>query len=115
MNRPFATLMLLASLALTGVVRGESVRRDPTQPPPSYGPRPAKAASPAESFHPQQVVTVDGKRYLVWQGRRLAVGDMLQGARIERIEETEVWLRTENGLRKLPMFAGVEKKREGTR
>lgn len=85
------------------------MRRDPTQPPAAFAAQPLHAADPLDRFRPQQIVSIDGRRYLVWHGRRYAVGDTLEGARIERIEETQVWLRTEQGLRKLKMFAGVEK------
>lgn len=92
-------------------------RRDPTQPPAAYAPHAPHAApaDPLDGFRPHNILTVDGHRYLVWHGRRYAVGDTVQGARIERIEESEVWLRVDGGVRRIPMFAGVEKKREGTR
>jgi hypothetical protein len=86
----------------------QSARRDPTQPP-AYGAQQGTVRTPIDSFRPEHVVTVDGQRYLVWQGRRYRVGDTIQGARIERVSEVEIWLRTENGLRKLALFPGIEK------
>lgn len=84
-------------------------RRDPTQPPPSYGAQPHGERDPIEGLRADHLVTIDGRRYLMWQGRRYAVGDSVQGARIERIEDSEVWVRTAQGVRKLKVFAGVEK------
>lgn len=86
-------------------------RRDPTVPPAAYG---AQAQSPMarpafESFRPEHIVIVDGKRYLVWRGHRYGVGDSVQGARIERLDENEVWLRSGEGVRKLAMFPGIRK------
>lgn len=87
----------------------QSPRRDPTQPPPAYGAQQGTLRSPIDSFKPEHVVTVEGQRYLMWQGRRYRAGDTIQGARIERVGETDVWLRTESGLRKLALFPGIEK------
>jgi hypothetical protein len=84
--------------------------RDPTQPPAAYGAQPVPERDAIGGFRPQHLVTVDGQRYLVWQGRRYRVGDSVQGARIERIDDTEVWVRTHEGVRKLPLFAGIEKR-----
>lgn len=83
--------------------------RDPTQPPAALA-APPKARAAGESFRPAHVVIVDGRHYLLWQGRRYAVGDTLLGARIERIAETEVLLSSRDGVRRLPLFAGIEKK-----
>jgi hypothetical protein len=38
---------------------------------------------------------------------------MLEGARIERIDESAVWLRDAGGLRKLQRYPGVEKVAKG--
>ena len=84
-------------------------RRDPTQPPAAYGAKEGVAHDPLERFRPEHVVIVDGQRYLLWQGRRYRVGDSIQGARIERIDETELWLRIDGARRKLPLFPGIEK------
>jgi hypothetical protein len=49
----------------------------------------------------------------MWQGRRYNEGDSIEGARIERIEETGVWLRVAGSLRKVPVFANIEKRTPG--
>ncbi|HEX3096712.1 MAG TPA: hypothetical protein VHQ02_03280 [Usitatibacter sp.] len=102
--------LLLAASAACADARAQSAgRRDPTVPPPAYGAQPEARRDPIEGLRAEHLVTVDGRRYLMWRGRRYAVGDSLQGARIERIEDTGVWIRTEQGVRKLSLFAGVEK------
>ena len=48
--------------------------------------------------------------YLVDGTRLYGVGQKLGAFRIERISETEVWLRNGKELRKLPRFAGIQRK-----
>jgi hypothetical protein len=90
-----------------------TVLRDPTRPPPEWGPQPAPARSTADAFRPEHLVVIDGRRYVMWRGRRYREGESIGGARIERIDEAEVWLRTAEGVRKLPVFAGIEKRAPG--
>jgi hypothetical protein len=56
------------------------------------------------------VLIRDGKPYLVEGTRLYAVGQKIGGYRIERISETEVWLRGSDGLRKVPRFNGIQRK-----
>jgi hypothetical protein len=103
-------LVVLSVVLLPGAALAQPEGlRDPTVPPLVYSAKPGTVRNPIDSFRPEHLVAVDGQRYLVWKGRRYGVGDSVQGARIERLDETEVWLRTDGGLRKLPLFAGVEK------
>ena len=83
--------------------------RDPTQPPAVLA-APGSVRNPLDSFRPQHLVIEGGERYLVWNGRRYRAGDVISGGQIERITETEVWLRGSDGLRKLPLFSGIEKR-----
>ncbi len=84
--------------------------RDPTQPPPEYAlPLRGERLLP-DVIDPKHLVVVNGVRYLIWKSRWLAVGDSIDGARLERISETEVWVRNAAGLRKLPIFTGIEKR-----
>lgn len=100
----------LAVALLSGAAAAQSVAlRDPTEPPSAFGSRAGSPSNPLDTFKPEHVITVEGQRYVVWKGRRYGVGDGLLGARIERLDETEIWLRTDGGVRKLPLFAGVEK------
>jgi hypothetical protein len=84
--------------------------RDPTQPPAAFSAPAGTARAPVETFKPQHLIVVDGVRYLIWNHRRYAVGETVDGARIERISEDEVWLRRADGLRKLPLYSGIEKR-----
>ena len=88
----------------------QAIRRDPTQPPAILTSPVGIARLPGNTFRPEHLVTIAGVRYLVWNSRRYAVGETIQGARIERITDAEVWLRGNDGLRKLPLFTGIEKR-----
>ena len=55
-------------------------------------------------------MVIDGVRYVIDNGRRRAVGDLLGGARIERIEDSAVVVRNGKQLQRLPLFAGVVKR-----
>ena len=114
---PFRASIAFLAFAACGLASGEPAsRRDPTVPPPAYGAQPHAGRDPVDGLRAEHLVTVDGHRYLMWQGRRYAVGDSVQGARIERIEDSGVWLRTAQGVRKLGVFSGVEKnERERTK
>lgn len=101
---------ILAMIAAAAADAGAAAPRDPTQPPPGYGAPRAAAAAPAEGFRPTHLVSVDGRRYIVWRGKRYGVGDTIEGARIERLDEAEVWLRSGASLRKHPLYPGTEKK-----
>ena len=106
------TLAAACAMALAVAVDAHAARRDPTQPPAGYGVQ-AQAATvrdPADGFRPTHLVVVDGKRYLVWRGRRYGVGETVEGAHIERLDESEVWLRSGERLRKMPLYPGIEKR-----
>ncbi|MFZ2990742.1 hypothetical protein [Ideonella sp.] len=94
--------------------------RDPTTPPPQ-----ARLADPASAVGSaaaretsseaeallqalQHRTVIDGKPYLIERGWLRGVGDRLGTARIERITDTEVWLRDDTGLRKLALYPGVQ-------
>jgi hypothetical protein len=100
----------LAVAMLSGAAGAEpAALRDPTEPPLAYSAKPGGARIPSDSFRPEHLVSADGKRFVVWKSRRYGVGDSIQGSRIERIEESEVWLRSDGNLRKLSVYGGIEK------
>lgn len=103
---PVAIAMTMFSAA---VAAQSPALRDPTEPPAAYRAKPASAKGLVEVFRPEHLVMVDGKRYVVWKGRRYGVGESVQGGRIERLDESGVWLRGDGEVRKLPLFGGVEK------
>jgi hypothetical protein len=55
------------------------------------------------------VIVRDGKSWLVVGTRLVAPGQKTGAWVLERITETEVWLRDGKQLRKLPRFAGIQR------
>lgn len=108
---------LLLSLAALCPAGAQEARRDPTELPPLLRAsiEAAQAASAASGAGAgavaiRQVVFADGRAYVVQRGRRYGIGELLDGARIERISEQAVWLREAGQLRREPLYGGVEKR-----
>jgi len=93
------------------VQAGAQSLRDPTLPPAEAGlagPAPGgKAISPALAA--MTIIVRDGRPYLAVGTRLYAQGELLGQARLERITETEVWLREGRVLRKVLQFPGIER------
>jgi hypothetical protein len=107
-----ATAAILA-LLLAARVGAQEGPRDPMQPPPAL--RAAAATGGSAPADPAPVVArhlmvIDGVRYVIDNGRRRGVGDLLGAARIERIEDSAVVVRNGKQLQRLPIFAGVIKR-----
>lgn len=82
--------------------------RDPTQAPPEASAPPESTGKPVPS--PAMAVLVqDGKPYLVVGTRLVAVGQKIGNARLERITETEIWLREGKHLTKQSRFSGIQR------
>lgn len=94
------------------VTAGAQSLRDPTQPPAEAGVAGAPAAASIFRFDSSAtaVIVRNGRSYLAVGTRLYAPGEKLGKARIERISETEVWLRESGVLRKVPLFAGIERR-----
>jgi hypothetical protein len=105
MSHTIATWLVCWGLVLS--VQAQ-VPRDPTQPPVEMGSEGAAKteAGPLES-EGVAVIVRNGKPYLVSGTRLYAVGQTMGHMRIERITETEVWLKEGAVLRKVPRFSGV--------
>ncbi|MCE4555874.1 hypothetical protein [Pelomonas cellulosilytica] len=109
---PVIATLLLAALPATA----QQTARDPTALPPSLRSAMAAAAASAPAGANaadtaiRQVVFVQGRGYVVQRGRRYGVGELLDGARIERVTEQAVWLREGGQLRREPLYGGVEKR-----
>jgi hypothetical protein len=67
-----------------------------------------QAAAPVQSGG-MAVLVRQGVPYLVVGTRLYAKGQKVGQARIERITETEVWLREAGVLRKVPVFSGIQR------
>ena len=67
----------------------------------------ASAATPAPAPG-QHLMVVNGRPYLVERGWLRGVGDRWMDMRIERISTDAVWLRDATGVRRYPLYPGVE-------
>jgi len=108
----FAKSLLILSLALALPPLSAQGARDPTLPPTDSGlvaqalPKNAPQAPEARL----SIVVRDGTFFVVQGTRLLAQGQKLGEARIERISETEVWLRQRGVLSKRQLFAGIARR-----
>ena len=112
-----AGLALALALALGSAFTAQAQSRDPTQPPPELGvPASGTGASgagaggtTAESLGDLglAVLVRDGTPYLASSTRLYAVGQRVGAYKIERIGETEIWLRNGKELKKIPRFTGI--------
>lgn len=107
--RPMTTALLAGSLCMAAQAQA---LRDPTQPPPLAAPGPDGTPTAEGSLADagMAVVVRSGKPMLVQGTRLYGVGQMLGKFRIERITETEVWLRQGSDLRKISRFAGIQRR-----
>jgi hypothetical protein len=114
-NQVHALCWLTVAVLWLQPVAAQSLR-DPTIPPFGLGGAGGTGA-PATSTRgvraPISVILVDGKFRLVVGTRLYAEGQKIGEAQIERITETEVWLREGRELRKVSNFVGV-KRRDAT-
>lgn len=106
--KPVLLLTLLAGTAQAA--DGRDPTRWPTALQAAVAPAPTASAAGIAPGAVRQVLIQDGRAFVVAHGRRHAVGDTLDGARIERITEQAVWLRESGQLRREPLYGGVEKR-----
>ena len=103
----------MALAVLAAVLPARAQERDPTRPPAgavTVAPAPGEVAKPAlPEVDSAAVVVREGKPYLVAGTRLFAVGQSIGPYKIERIGETEVWLRNGKELRKIQRFSGIER------
>ena len=108
----------LLGMALVASVSGvrAQMTRDPTIPPTGASSAPAApvaARSPLLANTALAVIVREGRPYLVVGTRLYAQGQMIEDTRIERISETEVWLREGKTLHRKSLFAGIERRAAG--
>jgi hypothetical protein len=85
--------------------------RDPTRPPAEVASVPGETA-PGLPLSPGNlsIVVSDGKPLLVLDKRLYRQGESLGQYKIERISESEVWLRKGRELHKIARFVGIERR-----
>ena len=102
-------------LGIVGPVQAQGLR-DPTVAPAAAGwaGQGAAAGDGARALVLQSgsmaVLVRDGVYYLVLGTRLYAKGQTIDQARIEKITETEVWLRENGSVRKVAVFGGIERR-----
>jgi len=109
-----AWALAIATTALPAAAHSAPTLRDPMVPPLAIA-RPAAATgsledAPQPTPTPQQLLTINGQRYVVDGRRRLGVGDALGSTRIERITDSAVWVRDGNTVTRLPFYGSVTKR-----
>jgi hypothetical protein len=107
----FLALMVLA-LAAHLEAHGQEVR-DPTRAPPGASAQAPDAAKPdaASPFlEGTAIVLRDDKTYLASGTRLYTVGQQIGIYKIERITETEVWLRNGSQVQKIQRFEGIQRR-----
>lgn len=109
MKRGLQQVVGVVLLVLAAAVGAQ--QRDPTQPPPGIADATTseKAKSDLPAVDGSAVLQRNGKLYLVSGTRLYAVGQSIGPYKIERITETEVWLRQGKELRKIQRFNGIER------
>jgi len=112
MNRASWLMRLLALVILWMPAFGGHAQtwRDPTAEPPQMGGVSAGEGASGSDVSPLSVIVVDGRPHVIMGTRLYATGQKLGQARIERITETEIWLREGAVLRKVPRYQGVERR-----
>jgi hypothetical protein len=104
-------VQILAGLALwVSLSVNAQDLRDPTMPPPESSAGPAGTVASPLGVDGMTVIVRNGKSYLVVGTRLYAPGQKVGPLRVERITETEVWLRDGQELRKVPRFSGIQRR-----
>ncbi len=107
--KPCRACLSLALVLLPAMSASAQALRDPTQPPGVASGGPATAPRPHQGAG-WSVIVVDGRRHVAVGTRLYAEGQTLGRARVERITETEVWLREDRTLRKVPLYPAVQRR-----
>lgn len=104
-------LVGIALLLIFGQVDAQSLR-DPTLPPAEAGlsDNAQSGKSSGVESGAMTVIVRNGRPFLAVGTRLYAKGQKLGQARIERISETEIWLREGGVLRKIPQFSGIQRR-----
>jgi hypothetical protein len=109
-SRLLAALGLVAWAGLGCNVQAQTLR-DPTVAPSSVA-VPAQPKSDVAGKYDSKVLSVmvvDGRPFVMAGSRLYAQGDKLGQATVERISETQIWLREGKQLRKIDLYSGVRR------
>lgn len=103
-------LAVMAVAWMTGV--SAQPLRDPTVAPAAAGMSGDAAPRPETTLKTGSISVLarDGVHYLMLGTRLYGVGQHIGQARLERITETEVWLREAGQLQKIQVFSGVQRR-----
>ncbi len=103
-------ISLMLTLGLATPLCAQSLR-DPTLPPASVAPAVAGVAAQTAAVQTGALAVLvrNGTPYVVVGTRLYASGQKVGAARIERISETEVWLREAGVLHKVAVFSGIQR------
>lgn len=105
-------MKLVSVLVLAGLlhVSAQAQDRDPTVAPLEGVPgAAAMPGAPGAAPQGSSVIVRNGQPHLVVGTRLVAVGQKVGEARLERITETEIWLREGKQLTKVSRFAGIQR------
>ena len=104
------SVVLAMASGLGGASGAAQSLRDPTKPPAGFGVSVADVAATPAAIRFEQLVMINGVRYVVANSRRYAVGETVDGMRIERIADDSVWVRVNGATRKMELFSGIDKR-----
>lgn len=107
--------LLVLTLALCAGAASAQMLRDPTLAPAAAmaageGAAVAKPGGLAVETGQVAVLVRDGTPHLIWGSRLYVTGQRVGTARIERITESEIWLREAGKVSKIKVFQGVEQR-----
>lgn len=101
--------LVLAGAGVWGPASAQDALRDPTMPPALKADASDAPARSALGVDGTSVIVRDGKAGLVVGTRVVMPGQKLGPWVLERITETEIWLRDGTQLRKVSRFSGVQR------
>lgn len=102
----------LLFMTLWAVFQGASAQegRDPTAEPPQAAGGLSGPGVAAADMGSLSTIVVDGRPHVIMGTRLYAPGQKVGQARIERITETEIWLREGAVLRKVSRYQGIKRR-----
>lgn len=106
----FRSVLVIGLLALAGVASAE-VLVDPTRPPTAMIPPEVLAAGKMAGPVLQSVLVSNGRRIAIISGKEVKENDRFNGARVVRISDTEVVLRSGKQVQVLKLFPDVNKQK----